>query len=263
VLFGGAAGAPLADTWEWDGTSWSLQAPTASPPARSFHAMAFDGSRSVVTMTGGSHQILVNGSVVNVELPLELWDWNGSNWQNLPIAAAPTRRMHAMAFDGARGRLVVQGGLEPEGIVSTTQSRMVPSSDTFEFVRNGATVYSQGGACPFSGPRLRAESLPFTGNPSFALQLALADASLPAMLGFATTPAFSPLTFANGCRLHLGVPTFTSSLQVTNPGGAARWALAVAANPALRGIQLWAQGAVLDLALQPRTTDFLLLTIGE
>jgi hypothetical protein len=265
VLFGGTGPLVVAhsDTWEWDGQIWSPQTPAASPPPRIFHAMAFDASRSVVSVSGGTSPRLVIGSLVFTELPLDLWDWNGVAWQNTLIATAPMRRLHAMAFDGTRNRLVVQGGLAPESTVSTGLfSPMSPSSDTLELVRNGAAIRTSASPCSVSGPRLRAESLPFTGNASFALQLALADASSLAMLGLSVPGATPPLVFANGCRLHLGVPT-VASFQITNPGGAARWAVGVAANPALRGIQLLAQGAAFDATLQPRTTELLVVTIGE
>ena len=56
VLFGGAdeQAGHLGDTWEWDGTDWSgIATGSASPPARSFHAMAYDSKRSRVVVFGG------------------------------------------------------------------------------------------------------------------------------------------------------------------------------------------------------------------
>src|SRR5688572_4916037 len=57
VLFGGridSGVAPLGQTWEWDGSSWSLQNPAASPPPRHSHALAYDAARQRIVLFGGS-----------------------------------------------------------------------------------------------------------------------------------------------------------------------------------------------------------------
>ena len=56
VLFGGqsSSGAVFGDTWVWDGATWAQQFPTLNPPARIFHAMAFDAVRNHVLMFGGA-----------------------------------------------------------------------------------------------------------------------------------------------------------------------------------------------------------------
>ena len=54
VLFGGmAAAAALGDTWTWDGTTWTKQAPAASPPARYAASMAYDAATGNVVLFGG------------------------------------------------------------------------------------------------------------------------------------------------------------------------------------------------------------------
>ncbi len=55
VLFGGqsSSGAVFGDTWVWDGATWDQQSPTTNPPARIFHAMAYDAARNQVLMFGG------------------------------------------------------------------------------------------------------------------------------------------------------------------------------------------------------------------
>jgi hypothetical protein len=59
VLFGGFAGSTnyLADTWAYDGTTWSLQSPATSPPARSGASMAYDAATGQMVLIGG----LTNG----------------------------------------------------------------------------------------------------------------------------------------------------------------------------------------------------------
>ena len=70
VLFGGFDGTNyLADTWTWDGTTWTEQTPATSPPARAGATMEyFDGQ---VVLFGG-----YNGtSYLN-----DTWTWDGTTW---------------------------------------------------------------------------------------------------------------------------------------------------------------------------------------
>jgi hypothetical protein len=107
VLFGG--GSPttdLADTWEWDGNSWTLPAAN-NPPARTYHAMAYDSARGRVVMFGGFHDIPFDRSVVLGDI----WEFDGTHWVERPQARSPlVRQSHSMAYDAARGRTVLFGG---------------------------------------------------------------------------------------------------------------------------------------------------------
>ena len=66
VLFGGrtGGGAPLRDTWTWDGSTWTKRAPATSPPARENAPMAYDAATGNVVMFAG-----YGGS-----------DWLGDTW---------------------------------------------------------------------------------------------------------------------------------------------------------------------------------------
>jgi hypothetical protein len=56
VLFGGqGANTDLRDTWTWDGSTWTKQAPTTSPPARIFASMAYDAATRNVVLFGGQN----------------------------------------------------------------------------------------------------------------------------------------------------------------------------------------------------------------
>ena len=46
----------LGDTWTWDGSTWTKQAPAASPPARSGASMAYDAATGTVVLFGGARQ---------------------------------------------------------------------------------------------------------------------------------------------------------------------------------------------------------------
>lgn len=83
VLFGGSALAgqsAFADTWTWDGKSWSEQHPGVVPPARSGAAMTYDPDHQLVLMWGG-----YEGNVQGADF----WSWNGSNWAQIHTTRFP------------------------------------------------------------------------------------------------------------------------------------------------------------------------------
>ena len=55
VLFGGNSLTSIfSDTWEWDGSNWTLRSPTTSPSERFGHAMAYDVAHQRVVLFGGA-----------------------------------------------------------------------------------------------------------------------------------------------------------------------------------------------------------------
>ena len=110
VLFGGARGGPHhRDTWEWDGARWTQLSPPTSPTARGGHAMAYDAERGRVTIFGGT-------TGINGPHHSDTWEWDGERWtQPLPPASPPARSSYAMAYDAARARVVLFGGLAGSG----------------------------------------------------------------------------------------------------------------------------------------------------
>jgi len=128
VLFGGAEGPdynslPLNDTWQWDGIEWT-QVSTTGPSPRIGHTMAYDSEREMTVLFGGA--TFDNEGYFSASA--ETWVWNGDNWK-LRIEVGPSARTnHTMAFDKARGVIVIQGGYDENG------SRL---RDTWEW--NGAT----------------------------------------------------------------------------------------------------------------------------
>jgi hypothetical protein len=118
VLFGGAFGSTgfLADTWEWDGSSWIERTPATSPPARGFHAMVYDSARARVVLFGG------RGPAGNPAGNLaDTWEWDGSAWlRRTPGNSPHARSFHAMAYDSARARVVLFGGGGPSSYSGDT-----------------------------------------------------------------------------------------------------------------------------------------------
>ncbi|MBO9607326.1 MAG: hypothetical protein J7639_15295, partial [Paenibacillaceae bacterium] len=108
LLFGGfnAAGAPLGDTWLWDGLAqtWeSLGDMAGGPSARGGAQLAYDGEQLV----------LFGGYGVSDASPFgDTWLWNGTSWTNATPANAsdspPPTFFGGMAFDGQS--VVLYGG---------------------------------------------------------------------------------------------------------------------------------------------------------
>ena len=126
VLYGGDRGGgapPLTDTWEWDGAQWQ-RVDSAGPPSRSGAAMAYDAGRRRVVLFGGA------GPTGGAELD-DTWEWDGRRWQRMTEAGTsgnpPGRVLHAMAYDEARGRVVLFGG------ASLASGKPEPLGDTWEW----------------------------------------------------------------------------------------------------------------------------------
>ncbi|MFO0679755.1 MAG: kelch repeat-containing protein [Polyangiaceae bacterium] len=102
VLVGGvrADSVEFAETWIFDGASWS---PAASPSsARMGPSLAFDSARGNLVLFGGS----ASGVTSNTT-----FTWDGSAWTPVLTAVAPPPRLLASLVDDSdRGRLVLFGG---------------------------------------------------------------------------------------------------------------------------------------------------------
>lgn len=109
VLFGGArAGSGpdsvLADTWEWDGTTWIQREPTISPPPRWGAVAVYDRARQRIVVFGGV-------AVDNADLA-DTWEWDGTTWTEAPPqASAPQgRHFQLMTYDPGRRSVFMFGG---------------------------------------------------------------------------------------------------------------------------------------------------------
>jgi len=109
VLFGGANRdldkpvTPYSDTWEWDGSQWSLRATPQPPPNRCRGAMVFDSRRKRVVMFGGE-------DCRNYDYLDDLWEWDGQTWTQQEDTGPSPRSHHALAFDLVQDRVVLFGG---------------------------------------------------------------------------------------------------------------------------------------------------------
>lgn len=134
VVFGGDDGsAALNDTWEFDGATWTAISTAASPSARTEHAMAYS--------SGSAETVLFGGYDANGLLRNDRWKYNGVTWvqQSGPAASRPpARTSHAMAYDAARGRMVMFGG----------QNDVAAFSDTWEHDGNSWIAIPAAGTPP-------------------------------------------------------------------------------------------------------------------
>jgi hypothetical protein len=106
VLFGGGrtnvVSTSLADTWTWDGQSWTEQFPAESPPPTSYAAMAYDLVR---------HEMVLSVPSPNPTTPPTTWTWDGVSWsEQHSVHVPPSRIEAAMAFDPSRGGVILVGG---------------------------------------------------------------------------------------------------------------------------------------------------------
>lgn len=111
VLFGGFNSTQLADTWTWNGASWTKQSPATSPPAMQGAAMVYDSATHNVVLFGG---LTSAGPVDNT------WTWNGATWTQQLVSGPPARSDATMVYDANTNDVVLFGGQGATGPLSDT-----------------------------------------------------------------------------------------------------------------------------------------------
>lgn len=101
VMFGGIliGGSMSNETWEWDGSTWTLRTPTTSPPPRSHTAAAAWPALNGVVFHGG----YPTGTTPH------FWLWDGVDWQDITTAETPNDTAHTMAYHAGVQQLVLHG----------------------------------------------------------------------------------------------------------------------------------------------------------
>jgi hypothetical protein len=137
LLFWGDSkpGAAVAQTWEWDGSRWVRLTPSIEPPGREYAEMVSDSARGVVVLAGGRRNPVDADTSVYVT---DTWEWDGAIWDaRLPAPTALGRIRHAMAYDSARGVVVLFGG----------RSGSLSLGDTWEYDACRSGPASRGDRC--------------------------------------------------------------------------------------------------------------------
>jgi hypothetical protein len=87
------------------GETWTQKFPSTSPVANQMIAMAYDAARGEIVLFGGSPGDGVTWATD------QTWVWNGVSWtQRFPTRRPPPRSIATMAYDQARGEVVLFGG---------------------------------------------------------------------------------------------------------------------------------------------------------
>jgi len=121
VMFGGDALGPSNDTYVRDGGVWGPVV-LASVPPRFSHAMAPSEDGRVV---------MYGGTLDNVTLYEDTWQWIGSGWQPLTVAGPGPRFRHEMVLDPIHHYTLLVGG---------SDNASPPFGDTWGFrLENAAT----------------------------------------------------------------------------------------------------------------------------
>ena len=148
VLFGGAHVLELyGDLWEYDSASntWFLAVqytPNVTPNKRTDHAMAFGPH--------GGESLMIGGIEVSGAYQPETWTYTSAprSWGQPVVTLFPAaRKDHTLAWDAARDRIVMFGGIFADGTVTNETWVWGPgyfSSGTWE----STTTFDAGCAAP-------------------------------------------------------------------------------------------------------------------
>lgn len=93
----------LEEIWRWDGSRWT-RGPGSGPPARHLGGAAYDTRRRRLVLQGGM------GPSPGNDRKGDTWEWDGTTWRSISATSIGPRDHHAMAYDEARGRMVLFGG---------------------------------------------------------------------------------------------------------------------------------------------------------
>jgi hypothetical protein len=111
-------------TWEWDPATgyWLDRSPpggSPSPPGRTFFTMAYDAGRGTAVLFGGTSSTSPYPDLNDT------WEWDGATgaWTRRTVDGDPAspgaRDDAAMAYDSARGKVVLWGGWGGAGTADT------------------------------------------------------------------------------------------------------------------------------------------------
>jgi hypothetical protein len=108
IMFGGYDGSSSLtannETWSWDGSDWTLEAPGASPSARFFPVMGYDIGLGLITVFGGRDTA---GNGIR-----DTWTYDGTTWtQELPVSGpvAALNRSHTLGFNAFNNQVLLFG----------------------------------------------------------------------------------------------------------------------------------------------------------
>jgi len=263
IYYGGkntTANTALAETWSWDGSTWSQITTTVAPGWNAgngliSYGMTFDVLRDRIVLFGGTR---TTGGVSNLT-----YEFTGSDWLLHNTGGLVGRTGPAVAFVAATGKTYTFGGYNGSAF----------AGDTFEYQTDDWPAYTSFGAgCAGPGgvPTLGNTASPWLGETHHTAIGGLDPASLCfGLIGFSNTLWSGgalpfPLQFlyaqtAANCQLLVSPDT---SLFLPNVAGSADLAIGLPNNVTLLGLALHVQAAQLDPTLALSVSGGATLTLG-
>jgi hypothetical protein len=92
--------------WAYDGKDWTFLA-ADGPSGRDDVQLAFDSRRGRLVLYGGRR---IGATRADLTLLTDTWEWDGSAWHQVDSAGTGPRMHSGMAYDSARGVMVLFGG---------------------------------------------------------------------------------------------------------------------------------------------------------
>ncbi|HSL29484.1 MAG TPA: hypothetical protein VK900_09820 [Anaerolineales bacterium] len=94
------------DLWSWDGSLWREVTADGDTPGHRTHAgFVFDPVMEQVLLVGSGSDVFLG----------DIWVWDGSQWAEVSTANTPARSGGNVAYDPARDRFVLFGGVDRPG----------------------------------------------------------------------------------------------------------------------------------------------------
>ncbi len=116
LRFGRDGGARYGDLVAWDGSGWvRLNGADAGPGVRDHRSMVWDRQREKLVLFGGSRGVPGDQALLG-----DTWIHDGQRWRRHDGPAPPARSTHRLAYDDARGRVVLFGGWGDDGLLADT-----------------------------------------------------------------------------------------------------------------------------------------------
>lgn len=246
LLYGGFStptGLTLADTWRWNGTTWTTG--PAGPGSLCDQVFVYDPDRQRVVLWGG---LRFTGASVGIDLN-QTWEWTGTSWTQRTTTSTPiARSVWAAGFDPASRGVLLSGGATGNGFQFGDTWTLRPT--------NPASVLSYGTGCPASGGpvSLSVVTPPYLGG-NFTQEIqATSVAPLIGLLNFGLSDTLwgaFPLPFdlavagAPGCFVQASLDVI-ATVPMTNGTGSLTWSLP--AQPSAVGFIVFTQAFVLDVA---------------
>lgn len=277
-------------TWEWDGTAWTSM--SATGPLVFFPSICFDSVRGMSVLQFGAstweraagdwqlvsqsgpprlyasmvfdanagQAVLFGGQSGGVSLG-DAWTWNGSAWSHSAAIGPAGRHQHAMAFDSARSRTVLFGGVDVSHFAQGL-------GDTWELLGTLAIVAAYGTACgapPVTiGPH--PNSRPILGHTQIN---DIANATVGfAAVAWGLTSQSLPLDFVgiNGCTLLNGAEMEVGSFCASTSFNSAQHSLPIPLDLTLLGVHVYLQAWTLAPGFNPvgvKMSNGVELVIGD